>query len=143
MRRKKTYQWPKRHQICLLGLFFIHPAFLLLFPLLPLVAPSPSHLQSPCSLLFCLAWWQHWHCLTILQLYPFCKEAIPPLAIPGCGCAPLGIPGAVTSVTVVTLVPFSLHSHYVSIRTIYIGPVYSCVISLITPHHHSLHVPTL
>jgi len=67
-----------------------------------------------------------------------CKEAIPPLAIPGCGCAPLGIPGAVTSVTVVTLVPESLHSHYISIRTIYIGPVYSCVISLITPHHHSL-----
>ena len=62
-----------------------------------------------------------------------CKGAIPPLAIPGCGCAPSGIPGAVTSVTVVTLVPFSLHSHYVGIRTIYIGPVYSCVISLITP----------
>ena len=62
-----------------------------------------------------------------------CKEAIPPLTIPGHGCAPLGIPGAVTSVTVVTLVPLSLHSHHVSIRTIYIGPVYSHVISLITP----------
>jgi len=34
-----------------------------------------------------------------------CKEAIPPLTIPGRGCAPSGIPGAVTSVTVVTLVP--------------------------------------
>ena len=62
-----------------------------------------------------------------------CKEAIPLLVIPGCGCAPSGIPRAVTSVTVVTLVPFSLHSHYVSISTIYIGLVYSCVISLITP----------
>jgi len=67
-----------------------------------------------------------------------CKEAIPPLAIPGRGCATLGIPVAVTSVTVVTLVPLSLHSHYVGIRTIYIGPVYSCVTSLITPLHHSL-----
>jgi len=61
------------------------------------------------------------------------KEAIPPLATPGRGCAPSGIPRAVTSITVVTLVPISLHSHYISISTIYIGPVYSCMISLITP----------
>ena len=27
----------------------------------------------------------------------------------------------------------SIHSHYVSIRTLYIGPVYSCVISIYHP----------
>jgi len=54
-----------------LGPFFIHPTFLLLFPLLPLIALSPSRLQLPCSLSFHLAWWWHWHCLTILQLYLF------------------------------------------------------------------------
>jgi len=76
--------------------------------------------------------------LLLLFVHSDCKEAIPPLAIPGHGCAPSGIPRAVTSVTVVTLVLLSLYSHYIGIRTIYIGPVYSHVISLITPHHHSL-----
>jgi hypothetical protein len=51
--------------------FFVCPAFLSLFPLLLLVALSPSCLQLPCLLSFCLAWWQCWHCLAILQLYPF------------------------------------------------------------------------
>jgi len=51
--------------------FFVFPAFLSLFPLLPLIALSPSRLQSPCSLSLHLAWWWRWPCLTILQLYPF------------------------------------------------------------------------
>jgi len=47
-----------------------------------------------------------------------CKGAIPPLAIPGCGCAPSGIPGAVTSVTVVTLVP-GAYIHTTSVSALY------------------------
>ena len=50
---------------------FFHLPCLSLFPLLPLVPLSPSRLQSPCLLLFHLAWWQCWHCLAILQLYLF------------------------------------------------------------------------
>ena len=46
------------------------------------------------------------------------------------GCAAPGIPGAVTSVTVVTQSPkLNIHTMSVSI-TIYCGCVYSCVICL-------------
>ena len=83
-------------------------------------------------------WLAAWSSPKIKHWYEdHCKEAIPPLAIPGHGCAPLGIPGAVTSVTVVTLVP-GAYIHTMSVSALYTlvlcTPVWS---ALSPPHHHS------
>ena len=69
---------PLTHHLIPLGLFFI------CFSPHPLIVPSPSRLNVALSLH--LAWWQHCHCLTVLQLYLFppCKQLLTAVG-PGAG----------------------------------------------------------